>query len=153
MHKHCIRRCWKVLYLTKKWLTHSFKMFYWIFFEGLKEFKKKKIWSVSNCGVNMENNGYTPWIFWGSLIFFQHPILYISLSLTQIFWFSYLFKLFIWHKIIFKSILSVDTKCNLEDRQGMMDDRDGGRKEFRKLRAVRVTWWWWFKLFCILFSS
>ena len=38
--------------------------------------------------------------------------------------------------------LCADTRCNLEDLPGVMDDRDGWQERARELHAISVTWWW-----------
>ena len=39
--------------------------------------------------------------------------------------------------------LCADTGCSLEDRLGVMDDRDEWRERVREIRARGTRWWWW----------
>ena len=39
--------------------------------------------------------------------------------------------------------LCTDTGCSLEDRLGVMDDRDRWWERVREICASSTTWWWW----------
>ena len=39
--------------------------------------------------------------------------------------------------------LCANTRCNLEDLLGTMDDRDGWRERVREIHACSSTWWWY----------
>ena len=43
--------------------------------------------------------------------------------------------------------LCTDTKCNLEDLQGAMNDWDEWWEIVREIRASSVTWWWWWCIY------
>ena len=49
--------------------------------------------------------------------------------------------------------LRADTGCCLEDLSGAMNDRDGWRERFRKIRASSATWWWWWWWFLAITNN